>query len=558
MMRRVRLLSIAVGILAPTSAVVAQFPGGPGGFGGVQKDRKLVKVFDKNGDKQLDAAERKAAYDSLVTEAAAGGGRRGFGGGRGRGGPPGMGMRAVTGTPGVKLTPADVKSLPKAKVYDLDAVRTFFLEFDDANWEKELMLFKDTDIETLARLRVDGRTYQDVGVRFRGMSSFMMVPEGQKHSISIALDAVRATQQLGGYHTLNLLNSHEDASWLHSILYAQIAKPYLPAPMSNFARVAINGESWGVYVNSQQYNRDFLRDFFGTTDGARWKVPGSPGARGGLEYNGDDPKAYKSVFEIKSKDTPKAWTDLISLTRVLNTTPAAQLEAALAPILDIDGVLRFLALDVALVNGDGYWARASDYSIYQDAKGVFHIIPQDVNETFSTGGMPGGFGRGGGRGMPPMDSAMMAAFMRGRGGDTAGFAGRGGPPGGGFGPPGGGPPGGGGPGGRGGPGGMVRGGVDLDPLVGMSDATKPLRSKLLAVPALRAKYLGYVRDIATKGLDWKSLGPIVTRAQTLIDADVKADTRKLESYEDFQKSAAVLKEFADKRRAFLLAWQEKP
>ena len=524
MMRRVRLLSLAVGILAPTSAVVAQFPGGPGGFGGVQEDRKLVKVFDKNGDKQLNAAERKAAYDSLVAEAAAGSGRRGFGGGRGRGGPPGMGMSAVTGTPGVRLTPADVKSLPKAKVYDLDAVRTFFLEFDDANWEKELMLFKDTDIQMLATLRVDGHTYQDVGVRFRGMSSFMMVPEGQKHSINIALDAVRDTQHLGGYHTLNLLNSHEDASWLHSILYAQIAKPYLPAPMSNFARVAINGESWGVYVNSQQYNRDFLRDFFGTTDGARWKVPGSPGARGGLEYNGDDPKAYKSVFEIKSRDTPTAWTDLISLTRVLNTTPAAQLEAALAPILDIDGALRFLALDVALVNGDGYWARASDYSIYQDPKGVFHIIPQDVNETFSTGGMPGGFGRGGGRGMPPMDSAMMAAFMRGRGG----------------------------------PGGMVRGGVDLDPLVGMSDATKPLRSKLLAVPALRARYLGYVRDIATKGLDWKSLGPIVTRAQTLIDADVKADTRKLESYEDFQKSAAVLKEFADKRRAFLLAWQEKP
>ena len=549
----VYLMTLAVSVAAPQSNALAQSPGGPGGFGMVQEERKLVKVFDKNGDKRLNAAERKAAYDSLVAESASGGGRRGFGG-RGRGGPGGMTTAAVV--PGPRLSPSDAKALPKAKTYDLDAVRTFFLEFEDANWEKELMLFKDTDIDMLATVKVDGRTFQDVGVRFRGMSSFMFVPEGQKHSINLALAAVRDTQQLGGYHTLNLLNSHEDASWLHSILYAQIAKAYIPAPMSNFARVAINGESWGVYVNSQQYGKDFLRDFFGTTDGARWKVPGSPFGRGGLEYNGDDPKTYRSAFEIKSKDTPKAWAALIALTKVLNTTPAAQLEAALAPILDVDGALKFLALDVALVNGDGYWTRASDYSIYQDPKGVFHIIPQDVNETFSTGGGMGGPGGPfGGRGMP--DSATIAAFMRGRGGDTAGFAGRGGPPGGGM-PPGGMPPGGGPGGPGGGRGGMVRGGVELDPLVGLTDATKPLRSKLLAVPAFRAKYLAYVRDIATKGLDWKTLGPIVTRAQAMIDADVKRDTRKLETYEDFQKSAAVLKDFADKRRAFLLAWRETP
>ncbi len=552
MMQRVSVLTLAACLLAPSPTLQAQFPGGPGGFGIVQEDRKLFKVFDKNGDKRLDAAERKAAYDSLVAETAAGGGRRGFGG-RGRGGPGGANAAPIVA--GVKLAPSDVKSYPKAKMYDLDILRTYFIEFDDANWEKALMLFKDTDLEVLATVRVDGRTLNDVGVKFRGMSSFMMVPEGQKHSLNMSFDAVRDTQQVGGYHGINLLNSHEDASWLHSILYAHIAKPYLAAPQASLARVAINGENWGIYVNSQQFGKDFVRDNFKTTDGVRFKVPGSPGGRGGLEYNGDDPKPYKAAFELKTKDTPKSWNDLINLTRVLNTTPADKLEAALAPILDIDGALKFLALDVALVNGDGYWARASDYSIYQDTKGVFHVLPQDVNETFSMGGGPGG-GRGG-RGGPPMDSATIAMFMRMR--DS--MAARGGAPGGG--PPGGMPPGGfggpGGPGGRGGPGGMMmRGGIDLDPLVGLSDASKPLRSKLLAVPALRAKYLGYVRDIATKGLDWNTLGPIVTRAQNLVDADIKIDTRKLETYEDFQKSAAVLKDFADKRRAFLLAWKERP
>ena len=69
----------------------------------------------------------------------------------------------------------------------------------------------------------------------------------------------------------------------------------------------------------------------------------------------------------------------------------------MSPLLDIDGALKFIALDNALINNDGYWIRTSDYSIYQDEKGRFHIIPQDANETFSR---PGGPGFGGGPGGP--------------------------------------------------------------------------------------------------------------------------------------------------------------
>jgi hypothetical protein len=46
-------------------------------------------------------------------------------------------------------------------------------------------------------------------------------------------------------------------------------------------------------------------------------------------------------------------------------------------------------------NGDGVWARASDYSLYLDEKGRFHVMPYDANETFSTGGGPGGPGASG-------------------------------------------------------------------------------------------------------------------------------------------------------------------
>jgi hypothetical protein len=110
--------------------------------------------------------------------------------------------------------------------------------------------------------------------------------------------------------------------------------------------------------------------------------------------------------------------------------------------------------------------------------------------------------------------------------------------------------------------------VELDPLVAADDPNKPLISKLLAVPSLRARYLAYVRDIAEKWLDWKALGPRVQQYQGLLAEPLKADTRKLSSFEAFERSVAgdtdagsargpgraiSLKSFAEKRRAYLLS-----
>lgn len=92
----------------------------------------------------------------------------------------------------------------------------------------------------------------------------------------------------------------------------------------------------------------------------------------------------------------------------------------------------------------------------------------------------------------------------------------------------------------------------------------PLRSKVLAVPAFKQRYLQHMRTIAEKSLDWKTLGPIVAGCRKLIEKEVKADTRKLEPFEAFlgvtsnatartgQPQGPSLRGFADQRRRFLL------
>ena len=458
---------------------------GFGGFGGGQ-EQQLVARYDKDKNGRLNREERNAARAEVG----------------GRGGGFGRFRFAGGGEPGRRLTPADVRPYPAATtpLYDIGTMRTIFLQFEDADWEDEMEAFKNTDVEIPAAMTVDGRVLKEDGVHFRGASSFGMVPAGLKRSLNISTDFAVEDQNLGGYHTLNLLNANNDPTFLRAFLYTEISRHYLPTPKMNFMRVVINGESWGVYVNTQQFNGDMLRDEFKTTKGARWKTPGRPGGRAGLEYLGEDAASYKPLYEIKTKDDPESWKALARLARVLNETPLDKLEVALAPLLDVDGALKFLAIEVALVNSDGYWTRASDYNIYLGPDGRFHIIPHDVNEAFG--------GEGGGRG-----------------GFGGGFGGG--------------------------------GGTQLDPLVALNDPSKPLRSRLLAVPALRQKYLGYVRDIATRWLDWNAMFPMLKSAHDLIGAEVRVDTRKLYDVEGFEAGVAAsgnpLKEFIDSRRAFLLS-----
>ena len=191
--------------------------------------------------------------------------------------------------------------------------------------------FYRTDVEIPATLTVDGKRYPKVGVHFRGLSSFFTVRAGMKRSLNVSLDFVDPDQKLLGYKTLNLLNAHEDPTYLHTVLYMQIARQYLPAPKANFVKLAINGESWGVYVNAQQFDKIFLKESFKTENGSRWKVPGNPGARGGLEYAGDKIADYKQRYQIKSKDNDDAWRALIKLCKTLNQTPLDKLEDALKP-----------------------------------------------------------------------------------------------------------------------------------------------------------------------------------------------------------------------------------
>lgn len=474
-------------------------PGGPGGPGS-QRATSLVDRFDADENGWLDASERDRAR-AWLDENRRGRRRRGA-----RRPPRGFGDdgRRAKGKP-ERLSPADVPAQSEAGLYDPTALRTFFIDFAEKDWKSELEAFYRTDVDVPATLTVDGRVYEGVGVRYRGNSSFFSVASDLKRSLNLAMDLVHGDQRLYGYKTLNLLNAHSDPSFLREAIYNRICREYLPAPKTGFAKVVINGESWGVYVNAQQFNKDFLSDWFSTKKGTRWKVPANFRGDGALVYLGEDRAAYERAYALKtrSRDAAKTWGALIELCRVLEETHDADLAHTLPLYLDVDRALWFLALDNVFMDGDGYYSRGSDYALYRDRSGVFHALPHDSNETFRAGG--------------------------------------------------------------GGPGGPRISGFRLDPLMHQRDADRPLVSRLLAVPAWRARYLAHVKTLVDTWLDWDRLGPELARMHRMIGREVKKDVRKLYGYDRFlaslegddpgsgRRRTPSLRAFVEGRRRYLVA-----
>lgn len=87
---------------------------------------------------------------------------------------------------------------------------------------------------------------------------------------------------------------------------------------------------------------------------------------------------------------------------------------------------------------------------------------------------------------------------------------------------------------------------------------------------MKARYLEYVHQLAQEDLNWKTLQPVIADYRKLIEPEVKADTRKLTSFAEFEAAMSnasgsagaerqrhiSLRNFIDQRRAYLLKYKE--
>ena len=354
-----------------------------------------------------------------------------------------------------------------------------------------------TDIP--ATLIVDGDTFPDVGVRFKGQTSYSQSGTSQKKSFNITLDYLHPDQNLMGYSTVNLNNCFQDASFMREVAYLHQIRRHVPAAKASYVHLFINGESWGIYPQVQQLDSDYLKEWFFSNDGARWRADkpdgvtgGGPGGGGGpmwgdgtaaINYLGSDTSEYQQYYTLKSSDVEDPWSKLVHVCDVLNNTPLDSLEARVREVLDLDRTLWFLATEIAFSDDDSYIFKGKmDYYIYWDPE-TGRLTPLEVD------------------------------------GNSV----------------------------------MTTNAANWGPFYNANKVNYPLLNRLLAVPSIRQRYLAHFRTLLQDALNPASFNPLIDQYDALINAGVQADTKKLYSFNQYTTEKNTLRNFVLNHRNTLQA-----
>lgn len=146
------------------------------------------------------------------------------------------------------------------------------IEFLNKDWDRKLDSLKQANPEAriLATAWVNGQRFDSVGVRYKGNSSYFRARNEtlKKLPMNIKLDFKKKGQTLAnGQNTIKLSNAFLDPSFVREPVAYEIIRNYMPAPQCNFAKVYLNNKYWGLYVNSESIDFNFIKKHFGVTNG---------------------------------------------------------------------------------------------------------------------------------------------------------------------------------------------------------------------------------------------------------------------------------------------------
>jgi len=268
-------------------------------------------------------------------------------------------------------------SIVSQNLYDINNITIIELSFEETNWDEILdQYYANGNGERLtATVEINGVHFDSVGVRYKGSASYS--PNFLKNPFNIKLNYV-IDQDYEGFEKLKLANGNHDISFIREVLSYEIARKYMVAPLSNYAKVYVNGNYHGLYCSSESINGDFgERYLYADGDNTRFKCGsdmfGQAAGVSSLNYLGTDSTIYYYDYELKSD---YGWLDLIELTDVLNNQ-----SVDIENLLNIDRVIWMHAFNNVLVSVDSYLDSYRNYYLFKDDNGIFDVIIWDLKRS---------------------------------------------------------------------------------------------------------------------------------------------------------------------------------
>ncbi|MCP5092629.1 MAG: spore coat protein [Gammaproteobacteria bacterium] len=242
----------------------------------------------------------------------------------------------------------------------------------------------------------NGKQWYRVGIRFKGNST-LQGSWGQgilKLSFKMDFDEFEDdypqvdNQRFYGFKKFSLKNNYDDQSFLREKVAADVfAKAGLAVSHTAFYTLYVdhgNGpEYFGLYTLVEEVDGEVLDTQFSSDDGNLYK----PEDFGASFVDG----SFSEIdFEKKTNEDEEDWSDILALFAALHdetvSTDPATWRANLEAVFDVDGFLKYLAVNEIIQNWDSYGKMTQNYYLYNDPEtSKLTWIPWDHNEALQVG-----------------------------------------------------------------------------------------------------------------------------------------------------------------------------
>ncbi|MBN8704299.1 MAG: CotH kinase family protein [Bacteroidetes bacterium] len=224
-------------------------------------------------------------------------------------------------------------------------------------------------------------TVENVGLRLRGNTS----RNSEKKSFKISFNTFKSGRKWHGLEKLNLNGEHNDPSIIRSKLVWDISNQAgVPSSRAAYARVYINGEYFGLQINVEHVDENFVDDRFGSDKGNLYKClwPSD------LEWLGSSANSWKKmsngrrIYELMTNKTADDYSGFLAFMKVLHQTPDSIFVREIQRVFNVNAFLKSMAVDVLAGSWDNYWILKNNFYLYHDpSSNRFEWVPYDYDNT---------------------------------------------------------------------------------------------------------------------------------------------------------------------------------
>jgi len=229
-----------------------------------------------------------------------------------------------------------------------------------------------------------GLNVSNIGIRARGGGS----RNPRKPGLKVDFNRYDSNQRFLGLTSIILDNSAQDNSFLAERLSMLLfRKRGIAAPREAYARLFLNNRYFGLYSIVEEVNADFSRANFNTT-GDLYEFRWIGVYRFG--YLGDDPEPYAQIFKAENNAATNNLPNLIDFIRFVNTATDVEFEAGVGRFLDVEWLLKYLAIESYIGEWDGFLGSEgmNNFYLFRAPGGLYRWIPWDKDVTMTYYDLP--------------------------------------------------------------------------------------------------------------------------------------------------------------------------